>query len=155
MQHPFDGIIVDKANTPASVHQVNEPTSAGRRSFLTRLAAAVAGLFALNLGASAEARDSYYSRRWSGARGSQWNRGWSWRQPGGWSRPGRPTTYAVGEEGSGRVTTYAIGEEGSGRVTTYAVGEEGSGGTVTTYAVGEEGSGSRPTTMAIGEEGGR
>jgi hypothetical protein len=156
VQHPFDGIIVDQSNTPASADQVNESTSAGRRSFLARLAAAVAGLFAVNVGASAEAREWYYSgRRWSGSRGSQWNRGWSWRRPGSWSRPRRPTTYAVGEEGSGRATTYAVGEEGSGRPTTYAVGEEGSGGTVTTYAVGEEGSGGRPTTMAVGEEGGR
>lgn len=66
----------------------------------------------------------------------------------------RPTTLAVGEEGS-RPTTMAVGEESRPTPTTLAVGEEGNPVT-TTKAVGEEQPycpTPQPTTKAVGEEG--
>jgi hypothetical protein len=189
MQHPFAGIL-DAAPpevTPADAPSPTAAVAASRRSFLGRAFAAAAGLVGAGLlagrsavaqaqspgpprgtaeplpldGNTAHVQPVQYTivqPRSQGSSITQWPR-YQHGDP-------RPTTYALGEEGSysppryrpprGRYTTYALGEEGS-TVTTYALGEEGSyrpwrppyhGGhyrpsPVTTYALGEEGGGWR------------
>jgi len=143
MRHPFDGInsLISLDENRGTSTSPEQPRRMHRRSVVTRLFAATFAALTAGLSRKATAQTRYYN-----------------------PRRGRPTTYALGEEGGGYprrhtgptttrlgeeggVTTYATGEEGG--MTTYAIGEEGGG--VTTYAVGEEGG---TTTFAIGEEGG-
>ena len=188
MLHPFAGIL-DAAAPEVTPAETSLPAdgAASRRSFLGRAFAAAAGLMGAGLlagrSAAAQAQSPAAPRgtaeslpldgsaahsvqpvqytlvqpRSQGSSITQWPR-YQHGDP-------RPTTYALGEEGSysppryrpprGRYTTYALGEEGT--ATTYALGEEGGyrpwrppyhGGyyrpsPVTTYALGEEGGGWR------------
>jgi hypothetical protein len=151
MQHPFAGIVdcdprhesPDDATVGANGEDVRP--SGSRRSFLERALAAAAGMLGAGFlaGRSAAAQYTVIRPRGQESSISHWPR----HQYGAH----RPTTYALGEEGSGyypppprqRFTTYALGEEGTYRpwrprpgygyyrpapVTTYALGEEGSGG---------------------------
>lgn len=137
MRHPFDGI---NPGSSGSAHTDPSRTSAKhtRRSVLSKMLAAAAGIFGL----SAAARACQIE-----------------------IDPRTITTMMLGEEGGGPITKADIPSEGGGpRPTTLREGEEGGRPRPTTEAVGEEGGrpsttaayeeGGRPTTLRTGEEGG-
>ncbi|AGA25272.1 hypothetical protein [Singulisphaera acidiphila] len=150
MRHPFDGL-----NTPCNEDLATSATRTDRRSVLTWIFTAAAGVVTTLLGRTASAQSNIDQRRrqpTTFALGEEGGipqsppRRYPFSTTRRWGEAGRVTTFAFGEEG-GVTTTYATGEEGG--ATTYAFGEEG--GVTTTYAAGEEGG---ATTYAVGEEGG-
>jgi len=154
MRHPFDGInpliSLDENRGASTSPELSRRMH--RRSVVTQLFAATFAALTAGLSRKATAQTRYYNPRRGrpttyalGEEGGGYPRRHTGPTTARLGEEGGVTTYATGEEGG--ATTYALGEEGG--VTTYAIGEEGGG--VTTYAVGEEGG---ATTFAIGEEGG-
>lgn len=155
MRHPFDGLNIPAPSGPELLAEPDDPLRgfgkldshrSTRRGFVGKLFGFSAAVAAAWEATAAQAQQRGQAQP-GGAPGQGSSRGGSSRSgrspsgsPSGGSmaRNGRPTTYALGEEGGGpppnwdgRVTTQALGEEG-GRyprpwpgATTYALGEEG------------------------------